>query len=106
MKNFTLLNLLALTLIALASPVLAQGKEDFPDQDLWQGIGNPPFMFSENVIRYRQDVFFKKIVQPYEDAYIEPALRTRDLPNPFNTSLRSEFGFAEATLTLKEVVIK
>jgi hypothetical protein len=103
MKKFVVLGLLSF--VALSNAAFAQEREDVPIYDVWKGIGNPPFMYSENVIRHRQEPMMKGFVQNYEDAYIAPSLRTRDLPNPFNTSLRTELGYFETTQNLGTVTI-
>ncbi|WP_218080990.1 hypothetical protein [Anthocerotibacter panamensis] len=94
---------LLLTTACLGCPVLAQGREDVPIYDAWAGIDVPPLEYSENVIRKRQDRFVKGFVQRFEDTYIQPSLRTRDLPTPFNGSLRAELGYFETTQNLQEV---
>ncbi|WP_287129542.1 hypothetical protein [Candidatus Cyanaurora vandensis] len=88
---------LLLLLPLLMGPVLAQGVEEVPLSDVWSSIPYSPFDYSENVIRLKQGPIFKQFVQNYENAYVEPALRTRDLPTPFTTSLRQELGYYEAT---------
>lgn len=95
---------LLLLLTLGTTPVLAQGLENVPIYDLWASIPVSPFEFSENVIRLKQGFTFKNFIQSYEDPYIEPSLRTRDLPTPFNTSLRQELGYYEVTQNLPPVV--
>jgi len=89
-----------LCLLALSLPVLAEGREDVPIYDVWGSYPTSFFDYPEQVIRQRQEPFFKDFIQGYEDSAIAAPLRTRDLPTPFNSSLRDELGYAEATQNL------
>ncbi len=96
---------LALVLLALIAVPAWAGVEDVPIREAWYSFTVSPFEFSENVLEYRQDRIFKEFIQDYEDAYVEGALRTRDVPSPFTSSLRNELGYYEATQTLPDITI-